>query len=237
MTTIVFASSKGGVGKSTSALILATTLAAQSSVALIDADPNKPLKRWAARGWAGGRGGVVNNLKVISGVGEVGDEPLTKSNIMRTIREAAAQHQFVIVDLEGTASSLSGYAIALADLVVAPLAASQIEVDEAERVLELIAEQEEVTGRTIPFRVLFTRTPGAIRTRGMADIQKAMDEAGLPSLTTHLHDREAFRVLFKFGGTLDNPELTTVVSNVEKARLNARSYAQEVVNVLKEVTQ
>ncbi len=48
MPTIVFASSKGGVGKTTSALALAFVLAkAGAPTTLIDADPNAPLTRWA----------------------------------------------------------------------------------------------------------------------------------------------------------------------------------------------
>jgi chromosome partitioning protein len=44
MPTIAFASPKGGVGKSTAAVLLATELAGfGAGVTMIDADPNKPL--------------------------------------------------------------------------------------------------------------------------------------------------------------------------------------------------
>jgi len=50
MPTIVFASPKGGVGKSTAAVLLATELAGfGAGVTMIDADPNKPLSMWARR--------------------------------------------------------------------------------------------------------------------------------------------------------------------------------------------
>jgi chromosome partitioning protein len=50
MPTIVFASPKGGVGKSTAAVLLATELAGHgAAVTVIDADPNKPLSQWAGR--------------------------------------------------------------------------------------------------------------------------------------------------------------------------------------------
>ena len=50
MPTIVFASPKGGVGKSTSAVLLATELARKgAAVTIIDADPNKPVSDWAKR--------------------------------------------------------------------------------------------------------------------------------------------------------------------------------------------
>ena len=50
MPTIVFASPKGGAGKSTSAVLLATELASRGgAVTIIDADPNRPVSRWASR--------------------------------------------------------------------------------------------------------------------------------------------------------------------------------------------
>ena len=65
MPTIVFASPKGGAGKSTSAVLLATELAARgASVTVIDADPNKPVSRWAKRP------GKPDNLTVLADVTE-----------------------------------------------------------------------------------------------------------------------------------------------------------------------
>jgi chromosome partitioning protein len=50
MPTIVFASPKGGVGKSTAAVLLANELASHGgTVTMVDADPNKPLSQWASR--------------------------------------------------------------------------------------------------------------------------------------------------------------------------------------------
>ena len=50
MPVIVLCSTKGGVGKSTTALVLAQVYAqAGSEVTLIDADPNQPLATWAKR--------------------------------------------------------------------------------------------------------------------------------------------------------------------------------------------
>jgi len=43
-----FAGPKGGVGKSTTAVLLATEVAGfRATVTMIDADPNKPLSHWA----------------------------------------------------------------------------------------------------------------------------------------------------------------------------------------------
>ncbi len=54
MPTIVFVSPKGGVGKTTAALLLSLELAAARAVTVIDADPNHPIAAWgkgAHSGW------------------------------------------------------------------------------------------------------------------------------------------------------------------------------------------
>src|SRR5215831_3074818 len=48
MPTIAITSSKGGSGKSTTAALLAMTLAEHgATVTVIDADPNRPIAKWA----------------------------------------------------------------------------------------------------------------------------------------------------------------------------------------------
>jgi chromosome partitioning protein len=51
-----------------------------------------------------------------------------------------------------------------------------------------------------------------------------------------IHEREAYRALFSFGGTLEslNPQF---VSNVDAAIVNARAFAGEVVAMLRDVAQ
>src|SRR3954466_5264459 len=105
MPTISFASSKGGAGKSTSAVLLATELASRGgSVTIIDADPNQPVSRWSRKP------GRPEELKVISEV--------TEETLIDEIDEAASRTTFVIVDLEGTASLLVAQAMSRADLVI-----------------------------------------------------------------------------------------------------------------------
>jgi chromosome partitioning protein len=124
MPTIVFASPKGGVGKSTAAVLLATELASHGgSVTMIDADPNRPLTQWASRP------GKPKKLTVIA--------TTTEESIIDTIEKAALQTTFVIVDLEGTASMMAGYAMSRADLVIIPAQGSHLDATEAVKAIKL----------------------------------------------------------------------------------------------------
>jgi chromosome partitioning protein len=222
MPTVVFASPKGGAGKSTSAVVLATELAQRgAAVTVIDADPNHPVSQWARRP------GCPETLTVIRDVSE--------ESIIDTIEAASARTAFVVVDLEGTASMTVAYAISRADLVVIPVQGSQLDATEAAKAIRLIRQQEKAFGRRIPYAVLFTRTSAAIKPRTFQHIRSEFSDHGEPAFQTQMHERDAFRALFSFGGTLESLD-PMQVSNVEAAVSNARAFAGEVIAKLRQET-
>lgn len=217
MPTIAFVSPKGGVGKTTSALLLATAIAKIYDVTIIDADPNHPVQTWAAAGNTPAR------LTIVSDVDE--------HSIMDRIADAAAETPFVIVDLEGTASMTVVYAIAQADFVVIPTQGSQLDANEASRAIRVVRENERLTGKRRPYAVLLTRTSVSVRARGLTAIQNSLRDAGIPVLDTELNERDAFRAVFAFQQTLDglNP---ADVPNLDKAKINVLEFAEEVFQIL-----
>lgn len=219
MPTIVFASPKGGVGKSTSAVVLASELAAKGAeVVIIDADPNRPVSKWAKLPRKPERLDVVADV--------------TEASIIDEIEGAAARVPFVVVDLEGTASMTVAYAISRADLVVIPVQGSQLDANEAAKAIRLIRQQEKAFGRKIPYAVLFTRTSAAIKPRTLQHIRTELYSADIPMFDTQMHEREAFRAIFSFGGTVTDLK-ATAVSNLTAAEENVRKLAAEVISILK----
>ncbi|MGI4802905.1 MAG: division plane positioning ATPase MipZ [Janthinobacterium lividum] len=218
MPVVVVANPKGGAGKSTTTLVLAQTLARMgASVTLVDADPNRPIVDWRS-----GASAVAFDV--------IGD--VTEGSIIRVIREHRAKHQFVFVDLEGTASRLVSRAITQADLVLIPLQASGVDARQASRAVELIQEEEEALGgREIPFRVLLTRTNPAIATRIEKEIVGALANAGLPLLRTHLNERQAFKAMFVRRLALSELD-PGQVNGLPEALRNADRLADELVDVL-----
>jgi chromosome partitioning protein len=217
MPTIVFASPKGGAGKSTSAVLLASELAQRNTtVTIIDADPNKPVSHWAKRP------GKPDRLDVKSNV--------TEDTIIELIEQAEQTSAFVIVDLEGTASLMVAYAMSRADLVIIPTQGSQLDAAEAAKAIKLVRSQEKAFNRKIPYKILFTRTSAAIRPRTQRNIESQFSEADIPAFETQMCERDAFRAIFSFGGVLTDLDQKQV-SNINGAVVNARAFTAEVVSV------
>ena len=220
MPTIVFASPKGGVGKSTSTVILATELAREGAdVTILDADPNRPVSHWARRS------GCPQSLRVAADISE--------STVIDAIEDAARKSAFVIVDLEGTASLTVAYAISRADLVIIPTQGSQLDAAEAAKAVKLVRQQEKAFARQIPYAVLFTRTSTAIRPRTLQHIRDEFSAHQVPAFHIQMHEREAFRAIFSFGGPLESLD-PTQVGNLKAAVANARAFAGEVVAMLRQ---
>ena len=187
MPTIAFVCPKGGVGKTTSALVFSITLAKLYDVTIIDADPNYPIKDWATGGNAPPRLSVVSDI----------DE----DTIIEAIEDAASQTPFVVVDLEGTASKIVVYAISQADFVVIHIQGSPLDAKAASRAVRVVLQSEKLTGKRKPYAVLLTGTSSSIRTRTLSHIQNGLIEAGIPVLETELNDRDAFKAVFSFQQT------------------------------------
>jgi len=223
MPVIVFASPKGGVGKTTSAMLLAQELAHErATVSLLDADPNEPMVRWAsiaeAPHWLSVHGGI------------------TEDTIIKRIDEESALSQIVIFELEGSKNLKMSRALGRADLVIIPLKPSHLDAVGAADAIRLIRAEEESFRREIPHAVLFTMTNGAIMTRDHTANKSELTEAGVEVFETSLTARTAFGSIFTYSSMLrDLPSKS--VSNVGKAVVNAEDYAAEVVHRLRDILQ
>ncbi|WP_375122172.1 AAA family ATPase [Pseudomonas sp. LW8] len=223
MPTTAFVSPKGGVGKTTSALTLATQLAAKGAgVTIIDADPNYPIKKWAAGGHC------PPNLRVLSDV--------TENNIAAKIREAASIDPFVIVDLEGTAAKIVVLALQEADYVIVPMQGSLLDAEQAGRAVALIHDQELAVRRhlpeyKLPFSILLTRTPPAYQTRNMASLRQSLEAKNIPVFETVMTEREAFRSMFFFQKPLEALNASEA-PGIDKAIANASAFAAELISKL-----
>src|SRR3546814_12271193 len=85
----------------------------RSSVAVVDADPNAIIAKWHERRTAEGR---APPFAVIAKPSE--------GAMINTVAQLAKEYQFVIVDLEGTASRMTSRAFARSHVVLVPFTQS-----------------------------------------------------------------------------------------------------------------
>ncbi len=223
MPTIAFANPKGGAGKTTAALLLASELAAKGAkVTIIDADPEKWISQWGALA------GRPNNILIIGNA--------TEDTIVDQIDEASRNSQFVVVDLEGTASLMVANTIGMSDLVIIPTQGSAMDAKGGAKTIRLIRNQERMARRRIAHSVLLTRTSAAVTSRSLRNVQEQLAKSGVDVFITPIVERAAFRDIFDFGGTLASLDPRNV-SNLEKARENAREFVGEVIAKLRQSAQ
>ena len=219
MPVISFANSKGGSGKTTSALVLACELAHSKPVTIIDADPRHPVTTWAKLP------NKPEKLTVITNQSE--------KTILDEIEQAAARDPFVIVDLEGTASRLTSYAISQSDLVIVPMKEQQQDAMAAIDIIAEIHRDMKAVRRDIPYAVLFTQSKVVAKSRTARFVAKQFrDNPRIETFKTEIHERDAFAALYAAGGGVRdlNPK---EVNNLPSAIENVSAFAAEVIERLR----
>lgn len=220
MPVITIAQSKGGAGKTTLTLALASEYAAMGgSVIILDADRQKSMMNWQNDRVEAGRG-VDDGITVV----DVSDIP--DKNVGAAIVKARSQANLVIIDSEGTANFKSLYACQDSDYVVVPTRSSRLDL---ERTVET-AEMLQRMCKGVPFRMLITQTAQVARSKTELEIDRQIAQA-FPAFEDRMHTLDAFRAMSNYRMTL---------AEVEEAGLakceRARSIAQNIlVAVLEEI--
>lgn len=218
MPIITFANSKGGAGKTTAVLLLATELARRGyRVEVIDADPQNWFSRWFATS-----GGAVRNIAVTGYV-------KTEEVLAERIAEARERADYTLVDLPGMMTPLLVRALSLSDHVLIPVQGSAMDAQGAAHVLEVLGWLAEKARLHVPHSVVLSRVNPLVSTRALTVVRALLATRKVHVLDTPIVERAAFRDVFDLGGTLEELDPARV-SNLDKARENARAYAHEVLS-------
>lgn len=218
MPVISFANAKGGAGKTTAALLLATEFARQGyRVAILDADPQRWISQWHEIT------GSLPNIEIISEV--------TVASLQGHLRSLAGQVEYTIIDLAGARDALVTAAISLSDHVMIPVQGCAMDARGAAQILDLIKLMEDAGKIKIPHSVVLTRVASMVTTRALLTIKGLLATRGVNVIDTPIAERSAFRELFDYGGTLYTMD-TSKISNLDKARENSRAFAAEVLRLL-----
>lgn len=224
MPVVVFASAKGGAGKTTAAILVASEIARSNGsnmgVALVDADPNQHSAKWAKKEGCPPKISLIENSNA--------------DTIIDDIDKARRGYTFVIVDLEGRGNITGACAISRADLVIIPCQGSLNDADEAMKTIKFIKNQSKLLNRNIAYSVLMTRTSPAITSKNLKHIINEFKKAQIDIFENDLTDREAFRTIHFVGGTINDLD-SKQVGGVEKAIENSKNLTREILLKLRDM--
>ena len=219
---ISFANSKGGACKSTSTLLMAEQLAlAKQRVCVMDCDPNQSVFRWKQ---TRDKVGKVTPFDVLG----LHDE----DEMDEIIDKAASSTDYLLFDLEGTASQIVTFAISRSDFCVIPMQCGAEDVRQAVRTSKLVERTAKLIKQHIPFRLLLCRTNAAFQTSDERDVRSEIpDDIVLP---VSLVQRAAFGRLFRECHMVGEME-DLAVPSLPQAKINALAYTQAVLDQLNQM--
>lgn len=217
MPVIAAFNSKGGSAKSTSLIVLADALARQkASVTVIDTDPQRSIANWREQA-------TTSTIDVV--------EQTSSTGIHKAIRDATAKSAFVFIDMAGFTSDMRTPVVSKADLMIIPMQASPEDARLAARAFSFITNDEETLGRSVDKRILWARTVPNMISRVERKIMTEINANEVPSFSTHLNERSAYKAMMLEGVPL--AELDREQYNgVDKAVANADVLAAELVEYI-----
>ena len=226
MPTIAMASSKGGVGKTMTTVILANVLASQGlTVKVIDAEKrdHSNVDTWYSAS-------TKPNTRISL-------ERCAESTKIKPILEKAVEEaDFVLIDMAGEATQLNSFLIAKSDLVLIPVKMGQGDKDAGEETLAQVQIVNEMTGRKIEARLFFSQIenkPDNFTPLFIKDFMAATREEE-QVLETPLKIHVPFAVIMTLGGWIDDIEGVASDNQVSNALKNAGDFGNEVLSILAE---
>ncbi|MGE4049044.1 MAG: ParA family protein, partial [Acetobacteraceae bacterium] len=132
MATVSLASAKGGVGKSSLAILIGSELALAKGwkVALLDSDLNQHSVAFGKRA----------NIPGLTVIGDISED-----NILPTLRQAEAENDVVIIDLAGGSSTLALMALQRSHFVLVPTQTSLPDTRDAMKTIAQIDNAQELS--------------------------------------------------------------------------------------------
>jgi len=181
MAVLAVASAKGGVGKTTIAILVGTELALEGyKIALLDCDLNQ-------HATAFGEKADIQGFTVIPSVDE--------ANVLSALRQAETDNDVILIDLPGGSSTLSLKALQRSNFVLIPCQASLPDVRDAMKTIAQIDDAEDLSRVKIARSLIWTRVLSGYESRSARHVRESVEGKRLPMFSAQLKELTAFREL------------------------------------------
>ena len=177
---VALVSTKGGTGKTTSAVFLGLLLHRMGRTLAVDADPQGSLMSWAGRADEAAR---PLPFPVIS---------LPARDLHRRLADVGADYEHVVIDAPPGELGIIRAAVMAADVVIVPVSQTGLDLDRIRPTFELLADIEPV--HPVSVGVLLTRVRRGTRARVAA--RELLGEFGYPILDAEIPLAELYAGAF-----------------------------------------
>lgn len=213
MKVISLLNQKGGVGKTTLSINIATVLAKQSdkegSVLLIDADP-----QGSALDWSGAAGDVKSPVTVMG---------YPKSNLHQKIEDFGKGRDYIVIDGAPRVTDLARSCIIASDLVLIPVQPSPYDIWASNEIVKLIQEAMIYKPSLKAAFVINRKIPNTTIGR---DVRDALEQFQLPVLSASVTQRIVFAESASAGISVVD------VDDKSNAAHEIKRLTKEIVNLL-----
>ena len=211
---VIIGSNKGGVGKTTTAVNLATALAMKGNdICLVDADPQRSASRWYAER-------EVAELKPLITLIEKRD------NITQTLKTLGEKFDHVIVDVAGRNSRELITGAVVADIIIAPHQCSQLDLDTLGELQHQVVRVRDLNPelKVLAYHTMASTNPSVRETERKEFMEYLAEFPGIEPLKAVGFYRKAYKDSIAFGKSVletENGQAAAEIGDLVKEVFNA----------------